>query len=247
MHKRRFILFIALTMILAVLTPFLHSNDTLAQDDTTTGAPIGFNGIVESVDMDAQIVVVAGLEVNISNIAEIDFDIEVGTNIEVIGVLQGGVVIAAIITISEMPEMTPEPEITPDPEMTPEPEITPEPESTPDPTGNTTIININNPIIVIEGPVQEINVNIITIFNINIQVNPSDPILTTIRVGDNLRVQGDMQVNNGVIIIIAITVIRIEIIQPIIINPGLPSNCHVHRSGRVHCRSNRGSRGSRGS
>ncbi|MEQ9030210.1 MAG: hypothetical protein RLP44_15980, partial [Aggregatilineales bacterium] len=107
MAKNRTILIVALAITLALLTPFLPSNDTLAQDDGSTGAPIGFNGIVESVDMDAQIIVVAGLEVNISNIGEIDFEIEVGTSIEVIGVLQGGIVIAAVITISDMPEMTP--------------------------------------------------------------------------------------------------------------------------------------------
>lgn len=245
MRTSRFYLFIVFALSLALLAPLMPSETVEAQDDSS-GVPIGFNGAIESIDMDTQVIVVAGLDVDISNIAETDFELEVGSNIEVIGVLQDGIVIAAIITLSELPEMTPELEVTPDPEMTPEVEITPEitvtpdPESTPEPTGTTNIININNPIIVIEGPVQEINVNIITIFNFHIQIDPSDPILTTIQIGDNLRIEGDMQVNNGVIIIIAITVVRIEIIQPIIINPGLPSNCRVTRRGRIRC-SGRGS------
>lgn len=244
MRTNRFYLFIVFALSLALLAPLMPSETVEAQDDSS-GVPIGFNGAIESIDMDAQTIVVAGLDVDISNIAETDFELEVGLNVEVIGVLQqNGIVLAAVITLSELPEMTPEAEMTPDPEMTPEmtpePEETPDPESTPEPTGTTNIININNPIIVIEGPVQEINVNIITIFNFHIQIDPSDPILTTIQIGDNLRIEGDMQVNNGVIIIIAITVVRIEIIQPIIINPGLPSNCRVTRRGRIRC-SGRGS------
>lgn len=67
--------------------------------------------------------------------------------------------------------------------------------------------------IVIEGPVQQINVNIITIYNINIQLAPDDPNLNIIQVGDIVRVEGDTSDMNGTIIIVAIniTIINVDI------------------------------------
>ncbi len=68
-------------------------------------------------------------------------------------------------------------------------------------------------IIVIEGPVQAININIITIYNINIQLDPNDPNLTIIQVGDIVHVEGTPQggVVNGNITIIAITIVIINV------------------------------------
>ena len=67
-------------------------------------------------------------------------------------------------------------------------------------------------IIVIEGPVQTINVNIITIYNINIQLNDDDPNLKIIQVGDIVRVSGSPQGNTaGTITIIAVTVVIINV------------------------------------
>jgi hypothetical protein len=86
-------------------------------------------------------------------------------------------------------------------------------------------------IIVIEGPVTAININIITIFNINVVVDPNDPILTIIRIGDVIRVEGELIADgsafefiiNGsdiTIVIIAINIIIIEApvvpVQPVI-------------------------------
>jgi hypothetical protein len=47
-------------------------------------------------------------------------------------------------------------------------------------------------IIVIEGPVEEVNVNIITIYDIDIRVDADDPVLTVIRIGDVLRIEGEL-------------------------------------------------------
>jgi hypothetical protein len=68
-------------------------------------------------------------------------------------------------------------------------------------------------IIVIEGPVQVINVNIITIYNINIQLNVDDPNLKIIQVGDVVRVSGSPQGSTvtGNITIIAITVVIVNV------------------------------------
>jgi hypothetical protein len=72
---------------------------------------------------------------------------------------------------------------TPEPAATEEPEITAEPEATEEPIDEDAII-------VIEGPVQNINVNIITIYNFNINVAPQNPVLNLIQIGDVVRVEG---------------------------------------------------------
>ncbi len=121
-------------------------------------------------------------------------------------------------TLTPTPESTAEatPEATPEstPEATPEatPEMTPEatPESTPEATDEPDDDDL--PItIVIEGPVQNININIITIYNINIELDDNDPNLTIIQVGDIVRIEGNTQSRDNTIIIIAVTVIVVNV------------------------------------
>lgn len=67
-------------------------------------------------------------------------------------------------------------------------------------------------VIVIEGPVDEIDVNIIVIYGIHIEVDVDDPILTVIRVGDVVHVEGGVvDEGEGTIVIVAITVIIINV------------------------------------
>ena len=103
---------------------------------------------------------------------------------------------------------------TPTPEATQEstPEATPAvtPEATMEMTPEVTIEPGSPVIIVIEGPVQAININIITIYNINIQLDPNDPNLKIIKVGDIVHVEGT-PTGSGNIIIIAVTVIIIHV------------------------------------
>lgn len=112
------------------------------------------------------------------------------------------------------PEATNEatPELTPTPEATLEvtPEVTPEatPEGTPDPDDDDDDI-----IIVIEGPVEAININIIVIYGIEIELNPDDPLLLVIQIGDIVRIEGTTNDDDGdgTIIIIAITIIIVNV------------------------------------
>lgn len=90
---------------------------------------------------------------------------------------------------------------------TPTPAATPlvTPEITPEATSDDVPV-----IIVIEGPVKAININIITIYNINIEVRADDPILTVIRVGDFIRVQGNLVSSGATIVIVAINIIIVD-------------------------------------
>lgn len=64
--------------------------------------------------------------------------------------------------------------------------------------------------IIIEGPVGSININIITIYGIEIQLDPNDPLLTVIRIGDRIRVEGDIIDGADTIIIVAINIIIVD-------------------------------------
>ena len=84
------------------------------------------------------------------------------------------------------------------------------------PTAQGTVTVTSTPagdVIIIEGPVTNININIITIYNFTIVVAPDDPILTTINIGDIIRVEGALDDDDGQIVIIAITIINITIIN----------------------------------
>jgi hypothetical protein len=65
-------------------------------------------------------------------------------------------------------------------------------------------------IIIIEGPISEINGNIIVIFDIDIEIGEDDPILLVIQIGDVIRVEGSSGSGN-VIIAIVVVIINVDI------------------------------------
>lgn len=77
------------------------------------------------------------------------------------------------------------------------------------------------PVIIIEGPVTAIINNIIVIFGLNIELDPNDPILSVIRIGDIVRVEGSALGEGTTIIIVAIVVVIVVTEQPVTItDPG---------------------------
>lgn len=77
---------------------------------------------------------------------------------------------------------------------------TPPPVITPEQIATATL----EPVIVVEGPVESIEGNVITIYGITIALNPDDPLLSVLVVGDMLRVEADYA--EDVTLIIAVTV-----------------------------------------
>lgn len=144
------------------------------------GGTIAFNGTISAMEDDR--IVVNGLTVSLANVA-VDVTVAVGAQVNIMGTLQAdGQIIATFITVVVQ---APQASATPIPAMTTTPPAmtaTPDGTTTPEPGGV---------IVVIEGPVQAININIITIYSINIAVNADDPILTVIQIGDIVRVQGE--------------------------------------------------------
>lgn len=67
-------------------------------------------------------------------------------------------------------------------------------------------------IVVIEGPVVSINVNIITIYDFEIELDDNDPLLTVIQIGDIVRVEGAVDDFNGLtIVIVPITIVIVNV------------------------------------
>lgn len=117
----------------------------------------------------------------------------------------GGLLLPATPTPTETPEATAEPDV----ETLETAPVTEEPEV----TAEATNLPAN---IVIAGPVEAINGNIITVFDIDVQVDPDDPILAEIQVGDEVRIEGDSEEVDGAFVIVAvqITVFKAETVVP---------------------------------
>lgn len=164
--------FYPITLWLAVF--ILMFSGVIAQEgdesgEETSEAAIDLTGSISRID--GSIVIVSGLPIDISGIT-VDEELSVGLVVSVSGVInEEGIIIAQALTI--IGEPTPVPEVT----------ETPEPETTPEPVDPDTII-------VIQGPVQNININIITIYNIDVTVEPQNPILSLIEIGDMVRIEG---------------------------------------------------------
>lgn len=66
-------------------------------------------------------------------------------------------------------------------------------------------------VIIIEGPVTQININIIVIYGIPITLDPEDPILLALQIGDIVRVEGTAIDDDTTIVILALTVIVVNV------------------------------------
>jgi hypothetical protein len=172
---------------------WVSAQDEDEEEEEFVPATIEITGAIISID--GAIIIVSGLPADTSG-AAVEGELTVGVVVVVSGVInEEGVIIAE--TVRLLGAATPTPEATPAPTLA----ATPTP---PDP----------DTIIVVEGPVQNININIITIYNINIIVAPENPILNFINIGDVIRVEGAIG-NNGVINAIVVnTIIQIDNAAP---------------------------------
>lgn len=225
------------------------------------GSPIEFTGVITAIDGD--IITVGGFSVDISSASVPVVGVSINEEVRITGLSEGATIIAIVVVVidettddpTEEPEATAAPEVTdaaPPEETDAAPEATDEaPEATeaPESTDEAPVIIVGgDPLIIIEGAVESITINTITIFDIDIEVDPGDPILTEIRIGDTIRIEGISSFDGLTIIIIAVNITIIEttiiiINNPVFIAPGIPSNCRVKKSGKITCKGSR--RGSR--
>ncbi len=88
-------------------------------------------------------------------------------------------------------------------------------------------------ILVLEGPVQKVSSDGITVFDMEIRLDPDDPILKLIQVGKMVHVEGYPETSNGVIVVIVINIV-IQSDNPAV-SPGLPPGCKMSKNGHIKC------------
>ncbi|MCX9077983.1 MAG: hypothetical protein OIN84_08410, partial [Candidatus Methanoperedens sp.] len=171
-----------------------------------TAATLYIQGVVNAVS--ANIITISGFSIQIDAAnptlpaIQVGDVIEINANVNFDGVTV--IIFAATVTIVIDTVPVPTPTFTP---TTTPPTATPEGTPAPTPTATAGL-----PVtIIVEGPVQTINVNIITIYDIDITINADDPVLTQIQIGDFVRVEGDVLENVGTIVVVAVTVFVVEV------------------------------------
>lgn len=235
-HEHTYKVLFLLCSLFIIYAP-LEGQDSAVTAEPTAIVPatIEFTGTISNVT-DTHIIV-NGLTVTTANV-DIEGTIAVGMYVEIEGrLLADGTVQATEIeqqkdndhrqiitpTASWTPATTPVPDSTrtlnPPPIM---PSGTPSisPTSTPDdddPDDN----KDNDVLIVIEGPIEAININIVIIYGFEIVLDDDDPILTVIRVGDVIRVEGTLRDDddddeNTIFVIVAVDITFINVIVIII-------------------------------
>ena len=209
--------------------PLINASYVEASDSTIVAPLIAITGPVQAINVN--IVTVYNINIQFNPGDEMLTQLVPGDVISV-----GGNLVSSSTSIVIIPVQvvivgnvdTTEPEATPEP--TPEVTVEPAPE-----TGDEPVT------VVVEGPVEAINVNIITVFDINIEVEPTAPILTNLHVGDHVHVEGNPRTEGNTIIIVAvnITIINVTIVNNnpgvIIVNPGLPDGCRISKNGKIKC------------
>ena len=199
--------------IVAVLIVSLSAlpSPARAQDTTPTPLPltsITFSGRVQSIDV--SYIVVSGLGVDIRAVNVPLARLHLGAAVTIVGTLQSGLIVASDLRFDDdttsTPAATPVP--TDEPAATSVP-VTPDPNNpAPNPTAPP---QAANPRIVIEGPVRAISPTSIRVFEITIEVDPAVSDVSTIRVGDYVRVQGDVTIVNNTFNIVAVNIVVVNI------------------------------------
>lgn len=166
---------IAFTLSLMVMiSGFVATKLVKAQD---TGVLVSITGKLDAVNADGTIVI-DGATYKLGQGIALPSAAQIGTVVIVTGELKDNSDIVVITITINSPTATP---------GTPVP-VTPTVPA-PTPTLDPSIVD-PDVIIVVEGPIKKINVNIITIYDIDVLVAPDHPMLKIIKLGDIIRVNG---------------------------------------------------------
>jgi hypothetical protein len=114
-----------------------------------------------------------------------------GPSTPIITVVALTVTVVIVIAVFSSGILSPHPAETPIPTAAPEATLEVTTEVTPEATAEITAEATLDTVIVIEGPVQIIDGNLITVYGVTIQLDSDDPTLKTLEVGDVVRVEAD--------------------------------------------------------
>lgn len=192
----------------ATLTPnCLTPTATVAPTATPAGTSIVIEGPVQAININ--IITVSNINIQLDDDDPLLSTLQIGDIIRVEGIptTTDNILVVVAVTVVIVVDL----DATSTPVGTPQATPTVTPQGTPADDDDDDNDDDSGVIIVIEGPVQQINVNIITIYNIDILVAPDDPILTVIQIGDVIRVQGDRVEQGTTIVIVAVTIVFVNV------------------------------------
>ena len=206
----------------------------------TPSATITIEGVLSSINGDTWIV--GGVTILVTSQTVITGYPVVGNVIRVVAVPdENNHLVAQTITLVAM-TATPGPSLTPSstPVATLTGTLEPSPTATGIPPATLTATAGPSPtpipfvLIVIEGPVEQINVNIIVIYGQRIKLRSDDPVLVKLKIGDWVHVDGNFgEDDDNTIIIVAVTIIIVNPPPTIIIIPpnngGGDEGCNKHK------------------
>lgn len=192
---------VIVTMLLAlslVLTLVPVQAQQIATPTAPTASAITFSGRIDSVD--ARYIVVNGLLVDIQA-ANVPLNrLQAGGSVTVTGSLQNGLIIASALQFSDDNSSVIVTPVMP-------PTTVP---ATPLPNLGTTPVTPRGSLIIIEGPVREITPTTMRVFDMLIQLNSNTVNTSNIRVGDRVRVQGELNIANNSFSINALNIIPVN-------------------------------------
>jgi hypothetical protein len=176
---------------------------------------ITIEGVVSSINGDTW--VVGGVTITVTPQTAITGSPAVGSLVQVVAVAgEDNQLVAQSITTVNV--ASPTPSSTPTATVTGT--VSPSPTLTSTPTGTLTGTPVPFVIIIIEGPIEEIDLNIIVVYGIHIKLNGDDPELAHLHVGDWVHVEGeDEQEGDGSIVVIVINIIVINPPPPTVVVP----------------------------
>jgi hypothetical protein len=215
----------AALLILAILMLTGFPRVVQAQE----GVTLTIEGTVTAINGNTWLIGDVTVEVNTSTL--LSYGITVGSRVRLVAVRDSGgklvartiLLIATPVPSIAPPTLTP---IAPPATLTPPPvALTSTPAATPTggsatPVGTLTRPPITYVTIIIEGPIESINVKVIVVYGWKIRLRDDDPIRLKVKVGDWVRIRGNYgRGDDDTILIIAIIVIIIETPRVIIIVP----------------------------
>lgn len=206
---------IIVSIITFILMPQVST--TRAQGNVT----VEIDGIVQSIN--GSIWSVGGVSVEVTASTTITGYPVVGSHVKIIATQDGGGLLIAISISLATPTPTSVLSGTPTLTRTATPTGTLTAPASVTPVGSVTPTGTPIPYvtIIIEGPVEEININIIVVYGMRVRLRTDDPVLVKLKVGDWVRVSGNFEHDkDDQVIIVVVVIVIINAPTVIVVAPG---------------------------
>ena len=216
------IIVLAIVPLIGFSSSPVHAKAQL-QDQAPT---ITIDGVLQA--KDGGIWTVSGVSIRVTDQTTISGAPTIGSTVHIVAISDGenkltALSVSIIAVTATVITQTPGPSPTPTNTATASLTNTPGPSPTSTATLATTPTGIPYVTIIIEGPVQEITINVVVVYGQKIKLRGDDPVLVKLRIGDWIKISGNYGVDDDKVTVIIIAIIVIVIDTPPVIIVG-PSN-----------------------